>query len=297
MTPSSAPHLSAGMPAGAALAILAGPLLDEAAHCAECAIDDDDPELIHRFRVSLRKLRSLLWAYVPLLPATAAENAETWRSRLGELAGITGAAREWAVTVEELAPAFLPAEPVARQQLLTAFDQRAHETAIQCRSALLEAAPATILSLLRQDIAEWSGMLGPSPSLGKFARQRLRDADRILRQRGKRTMRAAARYDPDSRALHRTRIAIKRVHYLTALFASAIATRHARRVKSLKRLQLHLGLANDAAVAMALLHQLPAGLCGRRLRRQLRARLSMHRTRCEAKAYRALATTRKRFNR
>ncbi len=297
MAPSSDPRLSADMPAGAALAILAGPLLDEAAHCAECAIDDDDPELIHRFRVSLRKLRSLLWAYVPLLPASAAENAENWRSRLGELAGMTGAAREWAVTAEELAPALLPAEPVARQQLVTAFNQRVHETAIQCRSALLEAAPATILSLLRQDIAEWSGMLGPSPSLGKFARQRLRYAYGILRTRCKCAMHAAARRDPDSRALHRTRIAIKRVHYLTALFSPAIATPHARQLQPLKRLQLHLGRANDAAVALALLHQLPAGLCGRRLRRQLRARLSMHRTRCEAKAYRALATTRKRFNR
>ena len=60
MAASSPPGLTGDMPAHAALLPLSAPLLDEAIQCAERAIDNRDPELIHRFRISLRQLRCLL---------------------------------------------------------------------------------------------------------------------------------------------------------------------------------------------------------------------------------------------
>lgn len=273
------------MPARAGLVMLSAPLLVEAAHCAERAIDNDDPELIHRFRVSLRQLRCLLWAYDPLLPAGT---ASFWRTRLGELADISGSAREWAVMSTELAPAMLPEDPAWAQPVLDALARQTRQATDACRRTLLEARPATVLSSLHAAIAQWNGTQSPSPELGAFANRRLRDAYRILRRR-------AGDPEPTTRALHRTRIAVKRVHYLTTLFAPVLASSAVLRLKSLKRLQLHLGRANDTAAAIAALRRMTPPLRGRHLQRMIHARLVLLDVRYQAQARRTLTRMRKRL--
>lgn len=305
MTPSYSGRHPADIPAHAALPGLAAPLLDEAIRCAGRAADDGhpycaadgDPELIHRYRVSLRQLRCLLWAYAPLLPVGM---ADSWRARLGALADLAGPAREWAVLATELAPHFLPEDPARAQPLLCAFEQQVARETAACRRAMRDAAPVAVLSSLRETIDGWSAMQDRSPPLGTFAQQRLRDAYRILRKRAAEAdagtdTRVDAETDAGTRALHRTRIAIKRVHYLTVLFAPALARPAARRVKSLRRLQLHLGRANDTAVALMLLHPPTPRLCGRHLRRLVRGSLSCLNSCYEAQARRSLARARKRL--
>lgn len=297
------------MPAHTALPGLAAPLLDAAMRCARRAADDGDPngdadgaadgdpELIHRYRVSLRQLRCLLWAYAPLLPAGM---ADSWRARLGALADLAGPAREWAVLATELAPRCLPEDPGWAQPLLRAVEQQVARETAAYRRAMRDAAPVAVLSSLHQALDDWSAMQGRSPPLGTFAQQRLRDAYRILRKRaaavdaGPET-RVDAEADTATRALHRTRIAIKRVHYLTVLFAPALARPAARQVKSLRRLQLHLGRANDTAVALMLLHPAAPRLCGRHLHKLVRGRLSLLNSHYEAQARRSLARARKRL--
>lgn len=321
MTLSSSHRHTADMPAHAALPRLAAPLLDEAICCAgrvaaagepdggpNGAVDGNadshadsnangDPELIHRYRVSLRQLRCLLWAYAPLLPAGM---AHAWRTRLGTLADLAGPAREWAVLATELAPHFLPEDTARAQPLLRALEQQVARETAACRRAMRDAAPAAVLSSLRATLADWSAVQDRSPPLDAFARQRLRDAYRILRQRAARAAadadaEAVAKAETGTRTLHRTRIAIKRVHYLTVLFAPTLARPAARQVKWLRRLQLHLGRANDTTVALMLLDPSAPRLCGRHLRRLVRGRLLCLNSRYEAQARRALARARKRL--
>lgn len=283
MAPSSDLRLQIGMPACAALPLLAAPLLDEAVDCAERAAENGDPELIHRLRVSLRQLRSLLWAYVPLLPDGA---AALWRTRLGALANVTGTAREWSVLATELAPAMVPHDPVRARVVLDRLEWQTERATDACRQALVAAEPASVLSQLRATLAVWSATPVPSPPLGAFATARLRDAYRILRKR-------AAAPQTTAGALHRTRIAVKRVHYLTMLFAPVLARPTVRRVQSFKRLQLHLGRANDTATAIALLRQTMPPLAGHRLQRRMERQLSRLHARNETKARHTLARIRK----
>ena len=46
---------------------LASPLIDEAMQHAATLDGNTDPEVLHKLRVALRRLRTLFWAYRPLL--------------------------------------------------------------------------------------------------------------------------------------------------------------------------------------------------------------------------------------
>src|SRR5258708_37392086 len=53
--------------AEAAFASYAAPLVDDAIELANAVREDASPEALHKLRVSLRRLRSLWWAFEPLL--------------------------------------------------------------------------------------------------------------------------------------------------------------------------------------------------------------------------------------
>ena len=53
--------------AQAAFASYAAPLVSDAIAYANAVRDDPSPEALHKLRVSLRRLRSLWWAFAPLL--------------------------------------------------------------------------------------------------------------------------------------------------------------------------------------------------------------------------------------
>ena len=214
--------------------------------------------------------------------------ARLWRARLGALAAITGTAREWTVLATELASAVLPSDPARAETLRTLLAQQAERAVTISRHDLLDAAPTTVLASLREAIADWSSTPAPAPALATFATKRLDAAYHRLARR-------AAVPAPSIGALHRTRIAVKRVHYLTVLFAPVLATPAVRRVKSLRRLQLHLGRMNDAAAARDLLRQTTPPLCGHRLHRLALGRLSRLSRRREAQARQAVARARPRL--
>lgn len=77
----------------------ATPLIDEAvAHAAKLQAKPD-AEVLHKLRVALRRLRSLLWAYRPLLDKQLDDRQ---RELFKELAGAAGQTRDWDIVTDLL---------------------------------------------------------------------------------------------------------------------------------------------------------------------------------------------------
>lgn len=74
--PVSSDPAAAAPSAQAAFASYAAPLVGDAIEYANAVREDASPEALHKLRVSLRRLRSLWWAFEPLL-----EKGENTRQR------------------------------------------------------------------------------------------------------------------------------------------------------------------------------------------------------------------------
>ncbi|HZZ03518.1 CHAD domain-containing protein, partial [Paraburkholderia sp.] len=83
--------------AESAFASYAAPLVDEAIEHASVVREDASPEALHKLRVSLRRLRSLWWAFEPLL-----DKGENTRQRAlyKYLATAAGKTRDWDILIE-----------------------------------------------------------------------------------------------------------------------------------------------------------------------------------------------------
>jgi CHAD domain-containing protein len=89
-------------PAQQAFKSYAAPLVDQAIELAKGVREDASPETLHKLRVSLRRLRSLWWAFAPLLDKV--ENARQ-RAVYKFLATAAGKTRDWDILIELLSQA------------------------------------------------------------------------------------------------------------------------------------------------------------------------------------------------
>lgn len=209
------------------------------------AIATPDPEFIHQMRVGIRRLRSAMRLFAPVLGDSLPQDLAP---RLGDLAGVLGEARDWDVLITELM------HPVA-----TAFadDQRLDEliasAAIHRDAARREAIAqlngvaygALMIDLLAALLPPAEEKPAPETlTLAAFAQERLLALHRRMRKAGKKAS------GLDIGALHRLRIAIKRLRYALEFFAPLYPAPAVRRdVKALTRLQDDLGAINDIANA------------------------------------------------
>ena len=232
----------------AALAHLQNVLLAE----TPLARVDAGPRGVHQCRVAIRRLRSLLKLFRPMIDGP---DWRDWDGRLRELAGALGVARDWDVFLGGIGPATLAAlEGDARLKRLIAAAGRERDAAYAALAKLLAGAGfrRTVwlgmeLALIRpEDVA-------PRP-LQPFAAG-------LLGKRWKRLKRAGAAMDAlDATALHEMRLDAKRLRYAAEPFADLWPGKAARRFgRGLAALQDALGLANDASVA----RQLAGHLAGR----------------------------------
>jgi CHAD domain-containing protein len=207
------------------------------------ALASDDPEYIHQLRVSIRRMRSALRAFAPLIPAAVAQR---FVPGLHDLAGELGGARDWDVLLEELIL------PVARTQ---AGDPRLTRLAdegsalreaarAQCRAALARGAHHRLLAGFAAHVhCDWRPD-EPTPELVRFAAQRLE----VLHRKAAKAARGAGAQDIAT--LHRLRIAIKRLRYTVEFFAPLFARKAVRNyLGRMASLQEDLGVLNDLANA------------------------------------------------
>lgn len=229
----------------AALAHLLDVILAEAPGCRLAA----GPRGVHQTRVALRRLRSLLKIFRPVLEGAAWRD---WDAQLREVARALGAARDWDVFLLGIGPGTLAAlQGDARVRRLLAAAGRERDAAYAALGQFLAgpAFRAAIFDGLRLGLLHPPPL--PDPPLTPFAAGVLRKRWRRLKQAG------AAMEELDATALHEMRLDAKRLRYAAEPFAALWPGRAAKRfTRRLAELQEALGLANDATVAGELARRL-----------------------------------------
>lgn len=237
--------------AQAAFVSYAAPLVDHAVEFARALRDDPSPEALHKLRVSLRRLRSLWWAFEPLL-----EKGETTRERavykyLGTAAGRT---RDWDILIELLAH-----EDSGAGELAPRLNDARGAALATSRETLSN---ADVKHLLHEALSATAKELNTSHErvlLRKFAEQRVAAAERSLKKRMKRA-RGARR--SNYVAFHNVRKAGKKVRYLLEFFEPVLKGAHKRTLKRLKQIQKRFGALNDVVASEQLLRENGASISG-----------------------------------
>jgi inorganic triphosphatase YgiF len=209
--------------------------------------DGGQVEFVHQARVALRRLRSAIKLFAPLLPPEfVTAYGQTWQT----LAGALGDARNWDVFLGETLPPL-------QAQFPDHHDLKRLRNAARQRTRRARRAIARLLalreypSLVVEFTAAIHALSDPQPlALKKFANQRLAQHQRRARKLAENhaTLTTADR--------HRMRIAFKKLRYASEFFAPLIpAKRLAPALTALGRLQDELGLINDHVTAEALIKE------------------------------------------
>lgn len=220
-----------------------------------------EPEFVHQARVSVRRLRTSVRAF------RAMPEVRPWRddllvleASLRALNQVLGEARDadifQGVTLDTLrvgiGPDLLPT--------LAAVATRAEERRVAAYAAMAalpeKSGDGPVFLLAERLMGELSSaaLAGTRQAMTDVAKAQLRKAHA-------RVMRAARHLERlGAPQRHRLRIAVKRLRYLTDVWASLWPQSRSRRyLTQLEKLQQALGALNDAAVAGQTLRQLNAG--------------------------------------
>lgn len=222
-----------------------------------------DPEFVHQARVALRRLRTGMRLFRPVLPRRFVAH---WSNEWKLLANQLGDARNWDVFATEWMPELMHSGPPVAgvadgaAEALTAWvleqrraaGQRAADALGSREHALrLLAFTRAVLSLEPVDT------LPPEPGhagLAVWARVALRERFAGLRQQA----RAARRMGPEGR--HALRLSLKKLRYAQAFLASVLPPKRVERsTAALADAQALLGQLNDLSTAHTLLGAVPAG--------------------------------------
>lgn len=206
------------------------------------------PEALHQARVSLRRLRSALAIFKPLL---AGEQVQIFQSELRWLTAILGEARDIDVLADTVRDGPLKA------RLLAAREQ----AYVNVGAALDSSRVRDLLFDLTEWLAcgDWLSAPESQASRDLPAREFATNTLHTLRRRVKR--RGAALDTLDDEQRHDVRKAVKRLRYgaefFEAFFSSGKQARRYRKfVASLEQLQDEVGALNDMVAAPQLLERL-----------------------------------------
>jgi CHAD domain-containing protein len=222
----------------------------------DLAVRREKPDAVHQMRVTARRLRAALQAYLAILREPYTRHL---RAELKWLGGVLGAARDAEVlaghlhaglaavpTELVLGPAqarisihFAPLEQNARRELLEALDSERYRELRAELGRLLDSPPLT------PEAAEPAGRVLP---------RAVRRATARTNRRVRRARRAPAGRARDV-ALHETRKAAKRARYAAEVAEPALGKNGGRKtrrfVKRMKDVQSVLGDHQDAVLAAA----------------------------------------------
>jgi CHAD domain-containing protein len=214
---------------------------------------------VHQMRVALRRLRSALATFRPLLDRDV---SEPLRAELAWIAGVLGAARDAEVMAGRLQralaaePAELVVGPVTRH-----VDETLLGTYRHARASAVEAMDSPRYRLLRDQVESLVAAPPWTPLAAGPARTVLPERMRSDWKRLRRRARAAERApDPAQRAerLHETRKAAKRARYTAETLVPVYGSDARRLAVAIKRVQTVLGEHHDSVVTQELLTRLAA---------------------------------------
>jgi CHAD domain-containing protein len=212
----------------------------------DCELSAGAPEALRKVRVALRRLRSDLQTFAPLLDR---EWADGLREQLGQLADRLGVVRDAEVLTARLA------ELIER---LPDADQPAARSLPEAATAELAAARAALLEGLGG--GEYTAMLSAAVAaitLPRWAGDDEVDVTRLARRPWRRLREYVAALDrtPADPQLHRVRILAKRARYAADACVPAVGDAAAQSASRLADLQTILGEHHDAVVARAWLRR------------------------------------------
>jgi CHAD domain-containing protein len=224
----------------------------EAIIALDPAVRRDEPEAVHDFRVAVRRLRSTLRTFRPLLPT---DRSESIRAELGWLASELGPVRDLEVIAERLADA-VAAEPP--ELVIGPVSERMAERFTGKREQARESALASLSSdryfaLLDQldELLDQPPVRRPANAeVRRLVRKTVRRAERRLAAVGEAAPGDAAAMDAE---LHQARISAKRARYAVEVLAPAAGKPTTRLVGRLKEVQDLLGAHQDTVVAREVL--------------------------------------------
>ncbi len=205
------------------------------------------PGALHQARVALRRLRSALSLFKPMI----GDEGAALNTELRWLAGVLGEARDLDVLLGRTTPGAL-------HDRIAASREAAYDAASQTLSS--PRARTLLLDLVEWTaVSDWSGSRGGEADGDQPARGFAVAALDRFRRKVKRKGRDLA--DLDDEARHEARKDIKKLRYATEFFASlfdrkAEKRRYKRFIAALEELQDRLGLLNDLATAPDLLDRL-----------------------------------------
>lgn len=230
------------------------------------SLKGEDPEGIHQMRVALRRLRSALALFRPLVP----EEQYAWLvCEVKWLGGHLGPARDWDVFLTELlAPVHEGFERANGHGAPLLGDIATLEAAARARrDRAYDGAREAILSKryteLQLRLGVWQEEKGwraqpVSEQSARLFEPVVQLADELLAKRHKRARKAGqgfAELSVEDR--HQLRIALKKLRYAAEFFRSLYDDKPARRyIQQLAAFQDALGHLNDVATATRLLHDL-----------------------------------------
>jgi CHAD domain-containing protein len=215
------------------------------------------PDAVHKMRVAMRRLRSALATFRPLLDR---EQTEPLREELKWIAGVLGAARDAEVMHERLTdlvaeqPVELVIGPVKRGidlELRTAY-RTAHERSVEAMQSQRYFALVDRLDALVAD-PPWTPKA--SETVESVLPGRVAKDYRRLRRRVAAADKASDQATRNER-LHEVRKAAKRVRYAAETMVPVYGRPATRFAKAAKRVQSILGDQHDAVVAQAELRQI-----------------------------------------
>ena len=209
--------------------------------------ETDAPEFIHQARVSIRRLRSAIRLWRPLLPEAYVSNFDPrWRTLANQL----GDTRNWDVFITEILPPIVKAFPDHGDVQRLTTQARNHLTA--CRRTAQAAIKADAYSQLLLEFTAATVALPESrkPPITAFA-------PRSLNKRAKRVAALAAEtHDSNPEARHALRVALKRLRYALEFFAPLFPAKRLQRYhQGAAGLLDLLGRMNDGTVAEQLVLQ------------------------------------------
>lgn len=234
-------------PVAEAFLMLAASTAQEAVRRVHKLDSKADPEVLHKLRVALRRLRSLWWAYEPLLDK---KDAKFQRDEFKSLADAAGKTRNWDVLRDLLA-----ADPSTKHSftaLIQLVDEHRADALSFSRRAIGNAGVEQILAQALAGARHQLDARATSPSLAAFAEERVKLAEKALK---KRVARAASPNDVGYAALHEVRIAGKKLRYLLEFFSPVLDGSHQATIERLSGVQDELGRLNDLVTSETLLRE------------------------------------------
>lgn len=235
------------MSTGDAFVCLATSISADAARRARALNLKADPEVLHKLRVALRRLRSLWWAYEPLLDR---KDSALQRAEFKSLADAAGKTRDWDV-LRDLLETNLSMQH-AFASLVESVDGHRADALSFSRRTIGNAGVERILPRALVAARRQLDSRATRPALAGFAEERVESAEKALK---KRVRRAIQPEHPGYAALHDVRIAGKKLRYLLEFFSPILDGSHQVTIELLVSVQEELGKLNDLVTSETLLRE------------------------------------------